>query len=308
LYHLAPLGLAVFLFYLSVVFPFALSLVAIPIYIAIVRHGRGYGIVGALGAAMAVYIISGVEWALVFTSVCVLMALAAGEAFKREFPMGKTVATTALLPFLGVIGVFVITAYGSGASLSQAVDNLSTKAVEMMVNKQVEAGGDKELVEFVKSQRQNLVWIFSSVFPALLLNMTLFLALLNFLVARSLSIRFDWKAHMPQHDLSLWRAPEKLAWVMVGGGALSLTGLGGFPAALGLNIVFVLGMVYSIQGLSTAHYLLLKSNATHMVKTIAYILILIAMPWSVLALWSLGLVDALVDLRKMRDLNGISGE
>ncbi|MDH5510428.1 MAG: YybS family protein [Nitrospinota bacterium] len=303
LYHLAPMALSVFLFYVAVSLrvPYALALAGIPLYYSMARHGREYAVTVAVGSSLAVFIISDAILALWFTSICVFMALAAAEALRRRAGLGLAMAMTALVPFLAVVAVFSITAQSSGEGMFHTAREVSEKVVANMVEQQAQAGGRKEIGQFLKSERETLVWVLSAVFPSVIFDMTLLLALLHHLMARAFSIRFGWGAHMPDHDLTRWRAPEKLVWVVLAGVALSLTGLNTFTAALGLNLLLATGMVYSLQGLSTVHHWLRKVKTPVGVNNLVYILLLVAIPWSVMLLCSLGLIDAALDLRSDPD-------
>ncbi|MDH5638274.1 MAG: YybS family protein [Nitrospinota bacterium] len=303
LYHLAPIALSVFLFFVAVSFkiPYALALAGVPLYYSMARHGRGYAVTVAIGAALAVLIIGDTLLALWFTSICVVMALAAAEALRRRTGLGMAVAISAISPFLAVIIIFAITAQGAGEGMFHTAREVSERVVANMMEQQAQIGGHKEMGQFLKSERETLVWVLSAVFPSVIFDMTLLLALLHYLMTRAFSIRFGWRAHMPDHDLTRWRAPNKLVWVGMAGVALALTGVNTFTAALGLNLLLATGMVYSLQGLSTVHHWLYKVKTPLGVNNLLYILLLVAIPWSLMLLCSLGLIDAMLDLRKDPD-------
>jgi uncharacterized protein YybS (DUF2232 family) len=298
-YHLAPLALSAFFFYASVALPLALALAPAPLYWALARHGRGYGLTAAIGAAMAVFIISGLDWALAYTAICVMMALAASEAFSRGSSLGVAVGAAAVLPFLASLGVFAVIAQGSGG-VNRAAEDVAGKAVGMVMEKQASSAGGKDAAAVPPDEaRKALVWAFSSLFPALLFNMTLFLAFIQHLVSRGLSMKYQWGVHAAGHDLARWRTPSALVWALAAGAALTVSGVYTTPAAVGLNVVFVLALLYAFHGLSVVHYWMEKSGMAAPAKALVFTLLFIANPWTGFLLCLLGLTDVWLDFRSI---------
>ena len=293
-YHLAPTALAVVLFYLPMTLPMAPA----PIYYALTRHGRKYGLTAAVGAAVAVGIISGAVWALVFTAICVLTAVAAAEAYWRGASLGLSVASAAALPFVASLGLFLLIAQGAGAGAFKAIEDAANKSVDMLLEQRPQAVGDKVAVAELQANKETLVWLISAVFPGITLCVGIFLALTHYLFTRALSIKFGWAIHSQGHDLAAWRAPEKLALALAAGLALSLMGAPSAAAAIGLNLVIVTGMVYSLHGLSVVHYWLGKSGVPPAVNVMVLALMFLALLWAVVFLAILGLADTLMDFRR----------
>ena len=298
-YYLAPVVFSAALFHMSPMLVPLLALAAVPLYWAMATHGRAYGLTVAFGAAMASLIVSGMEWALAYTAICVMLALAAAEAFLRSARLGAAVALGAALPFAASLGLAVLMSFGSGG-LWKTTSEMAEKVTQMALARQVPGHSEKsvEAVGPEEEARKALSWVLASAFPGLLFSVSLLFSLLHYLAARGLSIKYSWGIHDQGHDLANWRAPSWLVLTFGAGLGLSFLGPYNVLAAAGLNIVFGAGMVLALHGLSLLHYWMEKAKLAAPLKGLIFALALIANAWAAISLCLLGLADIMADFRR----------
>jgi uncharacterized protein YybS (DUF2232 family) len=130
--------------------------------------------------------------------------------------------------------------------------------------------------------------------PGILATVSLLVAWLNLLAARRLSRRLGGMA--PGEDLTLYRTPEPLVWVLIAGGALMVLG-SGWVFWAGANLVLLMGVLYFFQGLAVIDFWLRAKNAPMLLRGALYLLV--ALEFYVAAiLAAVGLFDIWLNLRR----------
>jgi len=130
--------------------------------------------------------------------------------------------------------------------------------------------------------------------PGILTAVTLLAAWLNLLAARRLAARLGGMG--PAEDLTLYRTPEPLVWVLIAGGGLMALG-SGWVFWTGANLVLVMGLLYFLQGLAVIDFWLRGKNAPVLLRSGLYLLVILEF-YVAVVLAALGLFDIWLNLRR----------
>ena len=150
----------------------------------------------------------------------------------------------------------------------------------------------KELAATVEMLRR----FFAKAFPALLASSIISTVWCNMLAGHWLL-----KRHQPERttwpDFKQWRLPEPMVWLVVLSGLLLV--LDQQPlATIGLNLGYVLGMLYFMQGLAIASHTLARWQTPRLFRGIIYLLLMLQL-YGLIMLAMIGLADTWFDLRKV---------
>jgi uncharacterized protein YybS (DUF2232 family) len=97
-------------------------------------------------------------------------------------------------------------------------------------------------------------------------------------------------------DLTLWKAPEKLVWVLIAGGGMLLateTSL----TIVGMNLLILCSLLYLFQGMAIVVFFFRRKGIPPFFRWLIYGLILIQQ-YMLVFIIALGLFDLWVDFRK----------
>lgn len=149
-------------------------------------------------------------------------------------------------------------------------------------------------VEFAFEQLRLLT---ARMFPSLLLTSVIFTVWLNMLLGHWLLLKMA-PTLAPWHDFKKWRLPDLFVWVAILAGMQLLLPVQVLKT-LGLNVVFVMGVLYFFQGLAVLSTFLAKWTVPRIFKVFIYVLVLVQV-YGIILLSLTGLADVWVDFRKIK--------
>ena len=130
--------------------------------------------------------------------------------------------------------------------------------------------------------------------PGILAAVSLLVAWLNLLAARRLAAHLGGLG--PLEDLTRFRAPEHLVWVLIAGGGMMALG-SGWLFWTGANLVLVMGMLYFFQGLAVVDFWLRAKNAPLLLRMALYLLVALEF-FATALLAAVGLFDIWLNFRR----------
>ncbi|MBW2557751.1 MAG: DUF2232 domain-containing protein [Deltaproteobacteria bacterium] len=153
-----------------------------------------------------------------------------------------------------------------------------------------------QYVELMKENSDQIARILTGLFPSLILVGAAFFIWLNILVGKWLfRKRGMWYPDLG--DLSLWKALDKIVWLVVIAGVFILLPSEGFRI-LGLNIIIILLFIYMLQGLAIINFFFKRKNVPVPFRAFGYFLIF-AQQFLIFIVAGLGLIDTWADFRKL---------
>lgn len=152
-----------------------------------------------------------------------------------------------------------------------------------------------EQIDPIRDNFKQITIFFTNIFPALFLVSVTFTVWINTLAARDIFYN-NGLTYPDFGDLSRWKAPESLIWVLIASGVMLV-----IPAEwakfLGLNLLIVCLFVYLLQGLSIISFIFKTKNVHRLFRILCYFLIF-TLQYIIPVVIAVGVVDLWVDFRK----------
>jgi uncharacterized protein YybS (DUF2232 family) len=269
--------------------------IPLPAAYALMRRGAlvGSGIVVLSTAAL--FASGGAPGALGYLLQFGLASLTLPYLLRRGWPWDRAVAG-ALLLVLFVAGL-VLAGYGvsRGVAVTELVNRYVHGEVESALALYQKADIPQEQLEELRTVVRHMADFLVSAWPALMVAVTGAILLLMVLILSALSAgRYE----VPGIPFRLWKAPEKLIWLLIlaGFGVLYAPG----PAQrVALNVLTILLPLYFLQGLAVLAYFFQRKGIPPFLKGLGYLLVVVLNPLP-LILTAVGVFDLWADFRKPR--------
>ncbi|MEE2658578.1 MAG: DUF2232 domain-containing protein [Candidatus Latescibacterota bacterium] len=159
-----------------------------------------------------------------------------------------------------------------------------------------EVGTEAPLPDTVSLEQ--LVETMLAVLPGTAYLSLLMVAVLGYRVAEAVGPRFGTQvpAAVPLHRWRLW---ETLIWALIVCLAMSFLADEGLISGLAVNGLLVLSVLYAVQGLAVARWLMRRMQVQRFLEVLVYALLVFTSGVSVLALAGIGLMDTWFDWRRL---------
>jgi uncharacterized protein YybS (DUF2232 family) len=243
------------------------------------------GILGLLGhrANLAVLLMIG------FTGVTL------SEVLKRRFSIEKTFLIASLAVFSCGVGFVLYSAFLSGAAPWRIVELYIAGIIaeNLKLYEQLNISADQ--ISLIRENAPQITGFFVAIFPALALSGAVLTVWLNVLAARVL-LRRHAEEFPDFGDLSLWKAPEWLVWLLIASGGMMLAPIE-VLGSVGMNILIVCCLIYLFQGLAIVDFFFKRKRIPVLLRWLFYILIAVQQ-YIVILVIAFGLFDIWVDFRK----------
>ncbi|MEN6440587.1 MAG: YybS family protein [Syntrophobacter sp.] len=288
-------------FFLSITFVplagfFTGILTPLPTALALIKFG--------LPAASVVPAVSGLFGSLVlflmdmsqsipYFAAMLAMGMILGYGIGRSWPSEKVVGLASLL-VISISGIIlVITLLETGGELVRLLEEDFSKAITTTLS---QLGKPSSEARELESSLLAAVPLIVRIMPGITISCTLGICWLNMLIAR----RYCRTAapHVgPMEDLTRWKAPETLVWLVIASGLVLIAPLPDlkYPA---LNALVVLGSIYFLQGLAIASFFLAQWKLPFFMRALIYA-VLALQQFASMATAMVGLFDMWFDFRRM---------
>jgi uncharacterized protein YybS (DUF2232 family) len=278
----------------------AVMLTPLPVLYYYTKFGR-IGGVAVFGSSLAVvlFVLGWVHADIVFPLLLFLLTGAAGillaEALGRQWSIEKTL----LLPSAGLMafiaGLLILQSFQTGQSPWRLLEGYILVGIQenVKIYKQMDISSDS--IALISDSAGQIAALLAGVSPALFLVGAVLLIWINLAAARRL---FQKRGlHYPEFgDLTCWKAPEKMVWLLIGTGGMLLAGSGAVQV-VGLNLLIICLSVYLCAGLAVVGFFFRIRKIPIVFKVSFYILILLQQ-YLLLLVVALGLFDLWADFRK----------
>lgn len=236
--------------------------------------------------------ISGVGYFAFFAAVGLIL----GEGAHRRQGLVKWgghafVAAFSILAFIVVSGAYL----GSdGGGFSGLLLQMIREVAEM--NRQAGSGGAD--LGFLTDNSGEIIATMKGIAPSILFVFTLFTVVLNMLVGRR--VIKGRRAFSHVHNVARFRLPDAAVWAIVIGGLLFFADSymihSGALKIAAINLLVAFGALYFFQGLAVVVYFL-QGVKVPILKTMAYVAIIIFFQTVGMLIVALGVADVWVDFR-----------
>lgn len=292
--------LSTFLFYgLTFFYPF-------PAIILAKRRGLKYSVLSLLASGFIISMLLGIQTGIYFLIIFTPLAIALSYGICRDMDANKTIMLGAAAFMISFVVMILFSQIILGINLIQQMIEITNESMNMykeifnsrLVN--FSNANVNDMNTYVEEMGKALVDMIKTEYPAIIIIFSVIVSALNYFVASKLGSRF--KVDVRKHEgMSNFSFPSTFIIAMSGLLLLSflLTFFNLNVNLIQINILRILAMAMLLQGFAVAKFFIYKFNTMKGTRIILLVMILF-MPGmgSVLAL--LGVIDLIIDLRKIR--------
>lgn len=268
----------------------------LPLIFSALRLGASKGGVTALLSLVLVALVGGTGAGVQFVFEFGLLALVLAFVLVRRRSVASTILTASV----------IVSASGAAAGLFySAVSGVDPLAgirgwIDATLTQILDAVGKSSVpahdLQAFRDKQQAIGDVLFSVLPALVLVFFIMVSFLNLMVVNRL---FEMRG-FPRpvvEDLTRWRSPEKLVWLLIAAGFATLV-FSGLFSALALNMLILLGLVYFFQGLAIVAHFLRAWRVPGFAAGLCYFMVLTQLPLTILVAIA-GLFDLWGNFRRL---------
>jgi uncharacterized protein YybS (DUF2232 family) len=217
------------------------------------------------------------------------------EALKQEWSIEKTV----IIPLFAVMavgaGLLTYHSFQSGQPPWQFINAYIHNSIQENIRIYKELDISSDQINLIRDNAQQIARFLTWTFPAIVAASTGICLWLNILAARPF-FRKDGMHYPDFGDLTHWKAPEKIIWLLIAGGGTLLVPQD-FVKLIGANILIVCLFIYLAEGISIIGFFLKVKKVPVIFQVMLYFLILVQQ-YLLLIVVALGLFDLWADFRK----------
>tara|TARA_B100000959_G_scaffold21478_1_gene20693 strand:- start:104782 stop:105738 length:957 start_codon:yes stop_codon:yes gene_type:complete len=292
-----PIVLSVGLFYASGFISPLGMLAPAPIFYALIKHGKRIGFVITIVSTLLLLVFGGPLFSVFYLIFCGLTAWIMSETIKREATLEATIGLSALAPFVASIIFFSLIGSGAQIGLNESLTNWASLAVDSVIQSYNASGSDPRMTIWLEDNSKVVVQTFVNIFYGISFLSAIVTVVVNYIVIKTLSMRFDWGISFPDHNFANWSAPDTMVWGIIGGGFVALLD-DGMAGVLGINLAIISVAIYFFHGIAITHYYFRKTGFPNIFRAIGYFFIF-TQPIIILIVSFVGLTDLWFDYRKL---------
>lgn len=233
---------------------------------------------------------------LPFLFITGFLGLFLSEIFRRNYSIERTVVYPVTAVLMLWCSFIVIQSLSAGEEPWRLVEDYIGRNIQESIQFYAQLDIPPEQIDLLKDNFKQITNFFANIFPALVLVSASFIVWLNILAAREIFQRTGMLWYPDFGDLSRWKAPEGLIWLLITAGGMLLVPVS-LARIVSLNLVIVCLFVYLLQGLSIISFLFKTKNVHRSFRILCYFLIF-AQQYIILLLVAVGVFDLWVDFRK----------
>jgi uncharacterized protein YybS (DUF2232 family) len=278
--------------------PVAIIMTPLPILYYYFRLGRSQGLAALI---IAFLVVSGILSLLgrpvnisVLTMIC-LTGIMLAEVLQRRYSIEKTFVLASLTLFFSGIGFVLYFALQTGTAPTRFVEMYIAGIIKENLKLYEQMNISEDQITVLRENTAEITQFFVGIFPALVLSGAIITVWLNILAGRALLRRPAFG--FPEYgDLTLWKAPEKLIWLLIASGLMVIAPID-ILETVGINLLIICCLVYLFQGLAIAGFFFKHKKIPTFFRWLFYMLIIVQQYMIVLVI-AFGLFDLWVDFRK----------
>ena len=232
---------------------------------------------------------------LPFLFITGFLGLFLSEIFRRNYSIERTVVYPVTAILMLWCSFIVLQSLSAGEEPWHLVEDYIGRNIQESIQFYAQLDIPADQIDLIKGNFKQITNFLANIFPSLVLVSASFIVWLNILAAREIFQRTGmWYPDFG--DLSRWKAPERLIWLLIAAGGILLVPVS-LARIVSLNLVIVCMFAYLLQGLSIISFLFKTKNVHRSFRILCYFLIF-AQQYLILLLVAVGVFDLWVDFRK----------
>jgi uncharacterized protein YybS (DUF2232 family) len=217
------------------------------------------------------------------------------ETLKRRYSLEKTFAIASLMLFFCGVGFVLYHALQASVAPWRMVEMYIESTIKDNLALYAQMNISEDQMSMLRENTVEITRFFTDIFPGLTLCGAILTVWLNVLAGRSL-FRRDIGGFPDFGDLSLWKAPEKLVWLLIVSGSMTLAPIE-ILDTIGINVLIVCCLIYLFQGLAIAAFFFRQKQVPVIFRGLFYMLIAVQQ-YMIIFIIAVGLSDLWIDFRK----------
>jgi uncharacterized protein YybS (DUF2232 family) len=278
--------------------PIAVIMTPLPILYYCFRLG---GMQGLAALAVAFLLVSGILNLLgrpAHVSAFIIIGITGivlAETLKRRYSLEKTFAIASLMLFFCGVGFVLYHALQAGVAPWRMVEMTIEATIKDNLTLYAQMNISEDQITVLRENTADITRFFTDIFPGLTLSGAILTIWLNVLAGRTL-LRTHIGGFPDFGDLALWKAPEKLVWLLIVSGSMTLAPIQVLDI-IGINVLIVCCLIYLFQGLAIAAFFFRQKQVPVIFRGLFYLLIAVQQ-YMVIFIIAVGLSDLWIDFRK----------
>jgi len=232
---------------------------------------------------------------LPFLFITGFLGLFLSEIFRRNYSIERTVVYPVTAILMLWCSFIVLQSLSAGEEPWHLVEDYIGRNIQESIQFYAQLDIPADQIDLIKDNFKQITNFLANIFPSLVLVSASFIVWLNILAAREIFQRTGM-SYPDFGDLSRWKAPEWLIWLLIAAGGILLVPVS-LARIVSLNLVIVCMFAYLLQGLSIISFLFKTKNVHRSFRILCYFLIF-AQQYLILLLVAVGVFDLWVDFRK----------
>lgn len=264
-------------------------------YWTILERSQGGAIVLAALFLVSLVELLGQGTNLTVLFMIVLSGILIAEVLKKGLSLTPSVLVASLALLVSGAGFLSFSAAKVGVSAWQMVEGYVAALIQenIRIYSQLNIAEDQLLL--IRENAEQITAFFTGIFPAIAFTGAIMTVCLNMIAVRGL-LRRAGSPLADFGDLTLWKAPEKLVWVLIAGGGMLLATEASLTI-VGMNLLILCSLLYLFQGMAIVVFFFRRKGVPPFFRWLIYGMIFIQQ-YMLVFIIALGLFDLWVDFRK----------
>ncbi len=276
----------------------------IPFIVLGLRHGTRYNILSLIMSSLVVGILINIMLGIFLFIFFGFMSISLSYMIKRKYRHSHTLIFTTFILLLSTLIAIAMFNYIAGISFISELENFINQArnisYESITNMELSVYQLEQMKQMVKLMYELLILLI----PFTIITTSLFIAYINFWLSIFILRRLGNKStEVPKFKRLRLPSNIILGTLVLIGGALLIRYLEIFYyETLLINIIFLLILVFFLQGLAVLAFFIDKLRINKVFKIIIILLVMINL-FLIIIIVLVGVLDTLFDFRKIRKVN-----
>lgn len=225
-----------------------------------------------------------------------ISGIAMSEIILKRYPIEKTILlSSSILLFTG-LAFLIFHAISRGYHPWELVERYVKFVVQENIRLYEMLNVPADQLAALRENTAEIVSFFTAITPALSASASLIVVWINIMAARRL-LKSPRLLSFPDFgDLSRWKAPDNLVWLLIISAASTLIA-DGLVFLFGINMLIISCVIYFLQGLSIASYFFRHKGFPAPIRYLFYFLLAIQ-HYLVILVVMIGLFDLWIDFRR----------
>jgi uncharacterized protein YybS (DUF2232 family) len=287
--------------------PIAVIMTPLPMIFCYFRLGRNQALAAlviAIGVVSVVLELLGRSASLPVLAMIGFTGILLAEILQRRYSLEKTFILASLALFFSGLGFILYYAAQARIEPSSLVEMYIAGILRENLKLYGQMNISEEQIRLVRDNSAEITRFFVGIFPALALVGAMTTVWFNLLAGRSL-LRGSANGFPEFGDLTLWKTPDRLVWVLIAAGLmmlipedwLEMVVPGETLVIMGMNILIVCCLIYFFQGMAITAFFFRLKNISVIFRWLFYMLLAVQQ-YTIVFVIALGLFDLWIDFRK----------